>query len=124
VICAKLSAQVSGRNYPAAASAKDHDPFSFFRESHVAESQDALDDYLFILKRSCERRAKPRRFRRRCSRHNSCSRLPSMVSSLPNPEETRKNQIIRRSERSLSHSIHHRRMNSVNALYHETVLVF
>jgi hypothetical protein len=36
VICAKLSAQVSGRNYPAAAAAKDHDPFSFHRRSHVA----------------------------------------------------------------------------------------
>jgi hypothetical protein len=43
VICPKIPAQVSGRNYPAAASAKDHNPFSFRRESHVAESGDALE---------------------------------------------------------------------------------
>ena len=33
-----------------------------------------------------------------------------MVSSLPNPEETRKNQMISRSERSLSHSMRHHRI--------------
>ena len=41
VIYAKLSAQVSGRNYPAAAPAKDYDPFSFRRKSHVDKSRDA-----------------------------------------------------------------------------------
>ncbi len=56
-------------------------------------------------RRCCQRIDKPFKFRNLCSRQCSCSRRPSSVSSLPNPEVAWRNLRISLSERSLIHSI-------------------
>jgi hypothetical protein len=62
-------------------------------------------DVFLSLSRWRERIVSPLRFLNRCSRQRPCSVLPSCVSSLPNPEVLRKNQINSLSERCFIHSI-------------------